>query len=766
MTTPTVPPRFTPQAFALRLIALVFGTELAVMWFLSRFPGINGWTEILIDAGLLSLGIAPILWFWLHQAERARLQAESALRDKDAEVERSLTHLNRLRLALDRHAIVAITDPEGRILEANDAFCAITGYSRGELVGKIHWLFSSRNPEDTLVGELLQTLRAGRIWHGELTNRSREGTQFWVDSTIAPFTNTAGVVETLVAIHYDITARHKQTEILRSSEVQLYEHNLALEAATARAENLAREATAATRAKAEFLANMSHEIRTPMNAVIGMADLLLDTPLAPMQREFADTIRNSSDALLALINDILDFSKIESGALRLEHIPFNLRDCVESAIDLTARPAAVKGIDLLYWIEDDVPSHALGDFTRLHQVLVNLVANAVKFTERGDVVVTLSRRPAPPGSCLAQSLLGVSVRDTGIGIPSDRVDRLFQAFSQVDASTTRKYGGTGLGLAICQRLVTLMGGRIWVESRPGEGSDFQFEIPLHPAPASPVAYRPAPVANIAGRRLLLVDDNPTNLRILALQTQRWGFLTAVASSGAAALELLDRGDPFDATIIDVQMPEMDGYTLAEEIRRRRTAAQLPILVLTSIGNDTALFDRLDVAQILTKPAKASALLNALTAIFSEDPASVDERANTVPIDSSLGSRFPLEILLAEDHPTNQRVARLLLARLGYDCQAVSTGVEALAAVAQKEFDVLLLDVQMPELDGYQTARQLCADYPPGRRPWIVAMTANALEGDRESCLAAGMDDYLAKPVGAQLLATVLTHAAEQRAPRR
>ncbi|MBL9173096.1 MAG: response regulator [Verrucomicrobiales bacterium] len=554
----------------------------------------------------------------------------------------------------------------------------------------------------------------------------------------------------------------KNAELTKTLDL-LRERNDDLEATTRRSEQLARDAQAAGRAKAEFLANMSHEIRTPMNAVIGMTDLLLNTPLTPVQTEFAETIRNSGDALLALINDILDFSKIESGALQLEEAPFNLRECVESTLEFSALAASAKGLDLLYWIEDDVPDHLSGDVTRVRQILLNLVSNAVKFTEQGEVMVTLSRRAgtAHSGNTSPGDQLHVSVRDSGIGIPPERIHQLFQAFSQVDASTTRKYGGTGLGLAICQRLVTVMGGRIWVESTPNQGSEFQIEFPLRPAAAAPAPVPSGPAPALSGRRLLLVDDNATNLRILALQTVRWGLVPTTASSGPEALAALDRGEPFDAAILDVQMPEMDGYTLAMEIRKRKTAAQLPILALTSIGSDGARFAGLDVSATLTKPAKASTLFNALVSLFDEagrEPVRVGPAA---PIDEAMGVKYPLQILLAEDHPTNQRVAALLLSRLGYECHAVSNGEEALEALGTRRFDVLLLDVQMPVLDGYETARRITSDPWPHHRPWIVAMTANAMQGDREACLAAGMDDYLAKPIGARQLARVLTFAAAQ-----
>ncbi len=663
-------------------------------------------------------------------------------------------------------AMVLFKDDRNRHRSVNRAGAEMMGLKREQVEGHTAWELDPEHA-DQFYQDDLEVIHSGTPKLGIVERLTPAGhAARWVSADKLPYRNAEGKPVGVIVFAVDITERVEAQLALQRANAELEnrvtKRTAELEEANLHLQGAKEAAEAATRAKSEFLAAMSHEIRTPMNGVIGMINLLLLTPLDSEQREFAETVRTSGEALLTIINDILDFSKIEAGKLHFEELDFDLRDVIDGSVEMLAGTAHAKGIELACHVPWDVPTQFRGDAGRIRQVLINLVGNAIKFTAQGEVLVEVSRGI----ESAATTEVRVEVRDTGIGIPPEVQGQLFRAFVQADGSTTRRYGGTGLGLAICRRLVELMHGEIGVRSAPNQGSTFWFTLRL-PRGLAPQTTVPAPAAHLAGKRVLIVDDNATNRTILHHQILGWKMRNGgFAQNADDALELLREGvrtgDPYDLALLDMHMPGRDGLSLAQAIRREAPLAGTRLLVLTSQCNrlNQDELKEAGVAACLVKPVRQGQLYSTLLNVFSEHSAVPSMVAvNAAPTPAVLPDAAPgLRILLAEDNIVNQKVALRQLQLLGHRADCVSNGAEALAALQRTAYEIILMDCHMPELDGYETTQRIRAQ-ETGESPLvIIAMTASAMQGDRDKCLAAGMDDYIAKPTRLADLEGALTRA--------
>ena len=666
---------------------------------------------------------------------------ELQFKDACSSLSTSKVIVSQLAELLNESSIVCITDRNGIILSVNSRFCNLSGFSNDEIVGKSFKAINSFQHPPQFFEDLWATIKSGNKWKGVITNRTKSGEFFYIQTTIMPFQHEGTKDSSFIAVSHDITNQiQKENELKNSME----------------------RANQAAKAKSEFLANMSHEIRTPMNAVIGMTGLLLDTHLTERQREFSTTIRTASEQLLSLINDILDFSKIDSGELTPERGDLNLRNAIESSLDIVSMVADENGVELLSLVDSDIPSHIIGDETRIKQILVNLLNNAVKFSKKGDEVILRTSIGHEDGAD-GRSLI-FEVSDTGIGIdPSDR-HKLFKVFSQIDAASTRRYGGAGLGLAICKQLVELMGGSITVTSSLGKGSTFSFNIPWIRSNVTPSEEELNHFRTVLrGKKVLIVDDSPTNCRVLSLQLGTWGGQSTAFQNPQEAIVWLLQGNKPDIIITDYQMPNLDGVEFSRLVKGNLALNSIPIIMLTSLGNPTPDGSSL-VSVMLHKPIKSTHLKNSLEKVLIERITHPEIKGET-PI-PKMSEKTPAHLLVAEDNPINQKVIRLILERLGYLPEIVSNGQEVLSMLRRSNYDVIIMDAQMPVMDGTETAKRIRAIYPLAKdRPVIIVLTAHAIVGDKEAFLEAGMDLYLSKPVNIDQLVRTLTCALEMKKER-
>ena len=688
---------------------------------------------IVVLASVLALAMLLMASATLHRDIARRVEAERA----------QFASEQRYRLLFQNNlAAVFLTSLGGQIQDCNKAYLDIWGCSsREEVLGRSAAEFYVRPGDREALVEDLR--KEGKVAGREICFRRTDGSLFWglITASLLGATS-ASAVPMIQGTIVDITNRKRMEEAL-------------LEAKEA--------AEAANQAKNDFLANISHEIRTPMNGIIGMTELALDTDLTDEQREYLRTVQKSSGAMMDVINDILDFSKMEAKRLDLEKIEFSLKDCVGEALKTIAPRAQQKGLEIAAEINPELPDTILGDPGRLRQVILNLVGNAIKFTELGEVILyadvqTRTERNLTPH---------FRVRDTGIGIPQDKQQLIFEAFRQADSSSTRKYGGTGLGLSISAQLVELMGGKIWVESEPAKGSTFHFTATFEIAEGSHLQVPAAPVEILHGLRVLIVDDNETNRRLLERTLDRWGAVPTSVADGRAALQAIgsadEAGNPFSLILLDHQMPGMDGFAVAHRIRQDPKLITTTIMMLSSCGQrgDAAQCRKLGIVAYLFKPFKQSELVDAI--LIALGGKSAPSAGSPLITRHALRERRPaLTVLVAEDNVVNQLIAVRYLEKRGHRVDVAGDGREALAALEKNNYDVILMDVQMPEIDGFEaTAAIRKREEGTGKHVRIVAMTAHAMEGDRARCLAAGMDEYIPKPI----LAKEMLAAVEGIAPK-